>query len=146
MAAENEGFVAVYGIDGTIAFGGLAKTENIVKGANLTDNFRVAKLSKNGHIIGASADEHTQSATFTLVVYDPTASTSNLAAAKALVEMPAALGAVTADDFDVALYDGVWTYVGGGSVTQREDGHLEITLPCERYKQSDGTYKALSEL
>lgn len=138
--------MAVYGIDGTIAFGGIAAAENIVKGASLTDSFRIARLTKNGHIIGSSADERVRSVQFRITPYDPLTAPSSLTVAKTNAVLPAdEFDAVTAASFGLTDYDGEWSFVGG-SIEPREDGHLEIVITCEKYKQSDGSFKALHEL
>lgn len=145
MAATLAGKVAVYGMDGTVAFTGMVKTANILKGFSMTQSGREARLEKNGHVIGGARDVETRQISVSIVPYSSD-TTPTLAEAKALVVIPPLLGDITIDDFDITIFDGTWTSVGSPSVSPREDGYLEITLTGEQYLQADGTYKAMSQI
>lgn len=145
MAASLAGKVAVYGLDGTIAFSGMLKTVNIVKGFSWTQSAREARLEKNGHVIGAARDLAVRQITVTFVPYDSDA-TPTLAGACDVLQaaVPPALGDVTIADSDVTIFDGTWTAVGSVSINPREDGYAEVTVTAEQYLQSGGSYQALS--
>ena len=145
MSATLSGKFAVYGMDGTLAFTGLVKTANIVKTFSLGRSTRSARLEKNGHIVGGAEDIAVLQMTASFTPYSSDA-TPTLAEAKALVVLPPILGDITIDDFDITDADGTWTSVGTVTVNPREDGYLEMSVTGERYLQSDGTYKALSQV
>lgn len=148
MAANLEGKIAVYGIDGTIAFTGLVKTANIVKGFSFTQSAREARLEKNGHVIGGARDLSTRRISVTFCPFDPTSPGSALATAKDKLEasIPPELGDLTIADWDVTIFDGTWTAVGAINITTNESGYAEVTVEGEQYLQSDNTYKALSAI
>jgi hypothetical protein len=145
MAATLSGKIAVYGIDATIAFSGMLKTVAIVKGFGWTQSGREARLTKNGHVIGAAKDEMVRSISVTFVPYDSD-STPSLAGACDVLQaaIPPDLGDVVIADSDVTIFDGTWTAVGQVGITPREDGYAEVSVTCEQYKQSGGSYSALS--
>jgi hypothetical protein len=151
MAADLQGKVAVYGIDGTIAFTGLVKTVNIVKGFSFTQNAREARLEQNGHIIGGARDLSVRRISVTFCPFDSTAAGtpgSTLAVAKDNLQasIPPELGDLTIADWDVTIFDGTWTAVGAISITTNEAGYAEVTVEGEQYRQANGTYAALSAL
>lgn len=145
MAATLSGKIAVYGIDGAVAFTGMVKTANILKGFGFEQSQREARLEKGGHIIGGAADLVTRRISVTFVPYSSDGSPT-LAEAKALVVIPPVLGDVTISDFSISIFDDTYTAVGTVTATPSESGYLEMTLTAETYLQSDGTYKAMSEI
>ena len=145
MAASLSGKIAVYGVDGTLAYTGLIKTANVLKGTSVTRSSRSARLEKNGHVIGGAEDLVVLQMSASFLPYSSDTSPT-LAEAKGLVVFPGILSDITIDDYDIALFDGTWTHVGSPTVTTREDGYAEISITGERYLQADGTYKALSEV
>lgn len=146
MAADLAGKVGVYGIDGGLAYTGLVKTANILKGTSVSQTFREAQLEKAGLIIGKAGDLKKRNASFTLVVFASAATTSAaLTAAKALVVLPVPLGEITISDYSITLFDGAWTIVGDSTATAREDGYLEITCNGEQVWNGTG-YVAYSAL
>lgn len=145
MSASLSGKVAVYGMDGTVAFTGMVKTANILKGFSLTESGREARLEKNGHIIGGAKDIVTRSISITIIPYSAD-TTPTLAEAKALVVLPPDLGDIVIDDFGITIFNGTWTSVGSPTATPREDGYLEITLTGEQYKQSSGSFLPMSSI
>jgi hypothetical protein len=142
MAASLSGKVAVYGVDGTLAFTGMIKTANILKGGSITQSYREANLEKNGMIIGKAADMLVRQASFSFVPY-ASDGTPTLAEAKALILFPMPLALITIDDYDIAMFDGDWNCVGSSSVTTREDGYAEITVTGEQV-WNGSTFAALA--
>src|SRR5688500_14250273 len=111
MAASLAGKIAVYGIDGTLAFTGMIKGANILKSTSVTQSQREAQLEKQGLIIGKAADLIMRQASFSFVPYSSDG-TPTLAEAKALVLFPSPLGVLTVADYGITMFDGAWTCVG----------------------------------
>lgn len=145
MAATLSGKVAVYGIDATLAFTGMLKTFNILKGTSLSESGREAKLERNGHIVGGAKDLVTRQVSFTFVPYD-SSNPSTLATAKSKIVLPPVLGQLTVADSDITLLDGTWTSCGTPTISFREDGYAEITVTGEKYLQADATFKDLASI
>lgn len=145
MSATLGGKIAVYGIDGTLAYTGMAKTVNILKGFTLSESAREAELDKNGHIIGGARDNVRRQISVSFIPYDPS-NTSSLATAKSNVVLPPQLGQITIADWGITALNGTYTAKGTWTVSTREDGYLEISGTAENYLQADGTYKDLATI
>ena len=146
MAESQEGLAAVYNIDGTLAYTGVAKTANILTGYGFTETGRENNLVRQGHIIGAAKDERVRRISWTIEIYDPTTPASTEAAAKTATVLPPIFGDLVIDDFDVAFADGTWTIRGDVTWTPQDGGYATLSGTAEQYYQADTTWKALSQI
>lgn len=142
MSTDYIGAVAVHGVDGTLAFSGLLATANLLTDAQVTDQFDVGELGNgNSDTVGAAASNRRSEATFTIIPYD---SAGTLATARDNIKFPGKLATVTIAGFGSGgnLIDnvvGLWTYIGGGSMTLSKGGFVQITLPCRRWGEDPTT-------
>ena len=145
MAEEQQGIAAVYNLDGTLAYTGVAKTTNILTALSFTETGRENNLVRQGHIIGAAKDERIRRLSWSILIYDPTA-TSTEANARTATVLPPTFGDLTLDDTDVLFVDGTWTIRGDVTYQMQDGGYATISGTAEQYYQSDATWKALSQL
>lgn len=129
----------LWGNSGTVAYTGLASTDNSVRGgARLRDEIRVSDARDGGGRIFASnvtRDQHT-------VTWDLTPkSVTSLAAAQGLVVLPAPGAVVTIAGIGNAIFDGTWNYVGGGEIVlgASDEEPIVISGVTLRRVSSNGT-------
>ncbi len=112
------GTAAIYGLDGTLAWSGVATTDNEAQSASLQDSCDKAEL-KDG--TGATIGKRYYNRRHTLTV-------EVVPLSKAKATLPALGALVTLAGFGIggaSLYDGNWNYDGEGSI---EPGQGEVPL------------------
>lgn len=104
----------IWGNSGTVAYTGLASTDNSVRGgARLRDEIRASDARDgNGRIFASNVTRDQQTVTWDLTPK----SVTSLAAAQGLVVLPAPGAVVTIAGINNAIFDGSWNYVGGGEI------------------------------
>lgn len=138
------GKAAVFGLDGTMAYTGLATTENEPQSIDYTDQFTTATLKdKKGWTKGMAATDRQGQLTITFYPFDP-ASPSVLATARSKVVLPAMLATVTLASFSVDEIDGTYNYIGGGKIRLSNEGYIAMDLPLSRFGSDPTTSAALA--
>lgn len=134
------GKVAVYGIQGTVAFTGLLVTENKLVDWDFSDSADAGETktgSNHFHSVSSSGDM--AKANITIIPFDPD-TPGTLATAKSKIVLPAALAKVTITAPALPI-NGDWHYARakGGSVKPDSSGQaLKVSLPLERFDTGDG--------
>src|SRR4051794_38851432 len=98
MAETQQGVAAIYNIDGTLAYTGVPKTANILNSFSFTETGREGRLARQGHIIGMAKDERVRRISWSILIYDATA-TSTEANAKTATVLPPVFDDLVIADF-----------------------------------------------
>jgi len=132
--ATQIGVVTVFAIDGTLAYTGLASTDNIIEGAGLEDDCdEIERRDKSGEVVGVRTYNENKRIEISFLPSKP-AGTGAIAAAKANVVLPARGAKVTLASFAGSVFnDTTWLYIRGGRIEQTNEGELKMTLPLRRY-------------
>lgn len=129
------------GVQGTVAFTGMATTVNKLKGWSLTESATGGETKDgDGNFLNVSTSGRMHKCSVSVIPFD-SASPGTLAGVKANVVLPVPMAKVTIAGSGIALFDGDWHYAkdGGASVRASNDGNsLEIELPLERYEPTGG--------
>jgi hypothetical protein len=135
MAAPTQiGTVTVWGIDGTVAYTGLASTDNILEAANLEDDIdEFERKDAQAEVVGLRLYNPCKKVELTFYPSKP-AGSGAIAAAKANVVLPAKGAKVTLAGFAGSVYnDTTWLYIKGGRIEEGNEGEAKIVLPLRRY-------------
>lgn len=129
------GTVTVWGIDGTVAYSGLASTENLPETVSLEDGTdeHESKDAK-GEVVGLKLFNPVARAT--VKVYpSKAAGTGAIAAARANIILPVKGAKVTLAGFHAnsGLNSSAWIYAGGGSQEYNNVGEVALNLPLRKY-------------
>ena len=133
------GYVTVWGIDGTMAYTGMATTDNILEGMSYEDGTKEHETKdKQGETIGLRLWDPKK--TLTVNFYPgKVAGTGAIAAAKLNADLPAKGAKVTIAAMQAAaspVFDpnsASWLYVGGGRIEFANEGECKMVLPLRRY-------------
>lgn len=136
------GAIGVFGVDGTVQWTGVVSGIVKLAGLQLTDNVAKAVLKNGkGRTIGKTAYDREHAVAIRVIPCDEA---GNLATVKSNVVLPAPLALVTVAGHSIAIFDGNYNYEGGGTVGVTQEGYLEMTLPCSRVADANGTMVALT--
>jgi len=130
------GRAVVFTVEGSIAYTGVAVSQNSIQSASLSDEFDLIEVrNQRGQTMTQMAINMRQRMTIEMI---PTAAigTNTQAAAAQSVELPDPLTRVTLDGFELPEFNGFWNYLGGGSIGLSNQGTVTMTLPLGR---PDGT-------
>ena len=127
----------------TVAFAGVATTQNELTGLQFRDNFDKADIKgANGRTVTRGATNRRQTITID-ILYKSDAGGPTRALADAVTALPAMFGIVTLGGFNNALIDGTWNYEEGtfqdSNTTERK-----ATLTLSRQETSGGTMAAMT--
>ncbi len=133
------GYVTVWGIDGTMAYTGMATADNILEGMSYEDGTKEHETKdKQGETIGLRLWDPKK--TLTVNFYPgQAAGTGSIAAAKLEVDLPARGSKVTIASMPAAgspVFDTngtTWLYVGGGRIEFGNEQECKMVLPLRRY-------------
>ena len=129
------GNATIYGVDGTVAYGTVAITDNYMQSVNLTDDVDTAEArDQKGNVFGYNLYNFRRTATFEIIFID---STEAGAAVEAVLPTPGAIITIdqdteAGDSLPVVLV-GTWNYIGGGSISGSNTDLMRMSLPCSRY-------------
>lgn len=133
MSKLLHGRAAIYGIDGTIAYTGVASTEAEIQGMNLTDDFDSTDLmNRDAEVIGTASRNPRQSITVDVVIVQAPGGGQSIATAKGNFALPAQMAIVALADFGITALNGDWNYAGGGTAAFTTDGYMRLSLPLRR--------------
>jgi len=130
------GRAVVFTVEGTMAYTGVAVSQNSIQSASLSDEFDLLEVrNQRGQTITQMAINIRHRITIEMI---PTAvaGTNTQAAAALAVELPEPLTLVTLAGFELPEFNGNWNYLGGGSIGLSNQGTISMTLPLGR---PDGT-------
>jgi hypothetical protein len=135
------GQATVHGIDGTLAYTGVATTDNIIDSVNFVDGVKEQEvLDGKGEVVGLKLWQKKRTITIKFYPSEPAAAGA-VATAKtnavlpaigskvAIAAMPPVVG--TADS--AVINSAKWIYAGGGSYDFTREGDLVMTLPLRLY-------------
>lgn len=139
MAAPTQiGTVTVWGVDGTLAYTGLASTDNVLEGIDLSDDAEVTRRRDNlGETKGLLIWDPVKRITITFVPSDP----SDISDAQDNIVLPAKGSTVTLAAFPAnsGLNETTWIYEQGGSIAFTNEGEVKMTLPLTKYNTDIST-------
>lgn len=144
MATKLIGTAVVFAMDGrTVAFSGVATTQNEPTGANLRDGFDKADIKgRDGRTISRGAANRRHLLTVDILFKDESGSPTR-ASADAVTKLPAMFGTVTLAGFNNTLYDGDWNYEEG-TLAVSNTSEQKATLTLSRMEKADGTVGAMT--
>ncbi len=129
------GNATIYGVDGTVAYGTVAITDNYMQSVNLTDDVDTTEArDQKGNVFGYNLYNFRRTATFEIIFIDTTEAG---AAVEAVLPTPGSIitiaqDAESGDSLPVVLV-GTWNYIGGGSISGSNTDLMRMTLPCSQY-------------
>lgn len=139
MAAPTQiGVVTVWGVDGTLAYTGLASTDNVLESVDLNDEAEVTRRRDNlGETKGVLIWDPRKTITVTFYPSDP----SDISDSKDNIVLPAKGSTVTLASFPTnsGLNETTWIYEQGGSIGFTNEGEAKITLPLVKYNTDIST-------
>lgn len=133
------GYVTVWGIDGTMAYTGMATADNILEQLSYEDTTKEHETKdKQGETIGLKLWDPKKMLTINFFPAKA-AGGGSIAAAKLVVDLPARGSKVTvaamvgagSPVFD--LNGTTWLYVGGGRIELNQENEVKMVLPLRRY-------------
>ena len=129
------GNATIYGVDGTVAYGTVAVTDNYMQSVNLTDDVDTTEArDQKGNVFGYNLYNFRRTATFEIIFIDATEAG---AAAEAVLPTPGAIITIAQDtesgDSLPAVLVGTWNYIGGGSISGSNTDLMRMSLPCSQY-------------
>lgn len=130
------GQVTVRGLDGTVAFSGMATTNNklIARSFQKLTDENEAKDGK-GAVFSKAYMNRRRKLTIDIIPFD--AATNTLAAAKAKVLLLDNGAKVTIASSSIALFDGDWHLTGTPSIREANDGtSLVISMEIEQFTEN----------
>lgn len=138
------GTAVVFAMDGrTVAFSGLATTQNEPTAANLRDGFdKVDIKGASGRAIARGGANRRQTITVD-VLFKETTGTPTRALADANVKVPAMFGLVTLAGFNNALLDGTWNYEEG-TIAMSNSGECKASLTLSRMETAAGAMASMT--
>lgn len=138
------GTAIVFGTDGrTVAFSGVATTQNELTGLQFRDAFdKVDVKGGSGRTIARGAANRRQTITID-VTFKSDAGSPTRALADAQTALPGMFGIVTLGGFNNALIDGTWNYEEG-SFQDSNSADRKATLTLSRMETSGGTMAAMT--
>ena len=131
----------VFGLDGTLAYTGLATTANELRSLEYRDEVKRTDVQdKKGQTVGVMLYDPNPKITITFYPCQPAGAASILGAQTNSV-LPALGAKVTLAAFppvvgtaeSTVIKSLKWIYLGGGSYRFSNDGVLEMTLPLEKF-------------
>ena len=138
------GEAVVFAMDNrTVAFSGVATTQNEPTGLNLRDSFDKADVKgRDGRTISRGAANRRHTITVEITFKD-TAGSPTRASADAVAKLPAKFGIVTLAAFNNSLFDGDWNYEDG-TIAHSANGEAKATLTLARMEKADGSMGAMT--
>jgi len=137
MAAPTNyiGIVTVFGIDGTIAYTGLATTDSLLESASLEDTTEEHEAKDRwGEVVGMKLFNPRTNITINFYPAKE-AGSGAIAAAKDNVALPAKGSKVTIADMPGSAFDGTtWLYIQGGTIELTNTGDAKMVLPLRKYR------------
>jgi len=140
------GNATIYGVDGTVAYGTVAVTDNYMQSVNLTDDADTTEArDQKGNVFGYNLYNFRRTATFEIIFID---TTEEGAAIEAVLPTPGAIVTIAQDtesgDSLPAVLVGTWNYIGGGTLSGSNSDLMRMSLPCSQYNNdSSGDTVAL---
>jgi hypothetical protein len=126
------GRATVFTASGTVAFTGVATTQNEVQNVSLSDEFDlVESRNRLGQTITQMAINVRQRLTVEITPHAITSSNTQAEAATA-VALPEPLALVALASFEAGEFNGDWNYLGGGSIGLTNTGAITMSLPLGR--------------
>jgi hypothetical protein len=137
MSAESQiGRVIIFGLDGTVAYTGVATTENEPQSMSYDDSVEVHRSKdRKGEVIGAQFFNPVKK--ISINFFPCTAAGDTKAHAQAKMVLPA-IGAVVAlaawpvPSTGEILNNTKWIYFGGGKIDFSNEDSVKMVLPLER--------------
>jgi hypothetical protein len=134
------GYATIHGLDGTLAYTGLAVTDNLLESLSYQDLCKeMETLDGKGEVVGLKLWQKKKTCTIKFYPGED-ALAGAVAAAKLNAVLPAIGSKVTLAAFPpvVATAESIinsakWIYAGGGSYDFTREGDLVLTLPLRRY-------------
>lgn len=138
------GTAVVFAMDGrTVAFSGVATTQNELTGLQFRDTFDKADIKgANGRTIARGGTNRRQTITVD-VLYKTEAGSPTRALADAVTALPAQFGIVTLGGFNNVLIDGTWNYEEG-SFQDSNSTERKATLTLARMEKADGSMGSMA--
>lgn len=131
------GKAIVWGINGTMAYTGMATTANEPQSVDYTETYEEHESkSKAGETVGLYLFNKKEDLTIDFYPCDP----SVTATAEAAIVLPAIGAKVTIAAMKGAvLNDSIWIYKGGGKISEGFDHEVKMTLPLRQYSSDIST-------
>jgi hypothetical protein len=146
MSAQLTGKVAVFNINGTLAFTGsgmLATDEMTKRSATLSASSTATDLDDdNGDVIATAYTKRMRSVDITFVPYDPD-TPGSLAGLEAKIKLPVEGSIVTLAGWDSPDFNGDWNFASG-EITPQKGDYLQIRVRLERKGNASGVPAALT--
>lgn len=134
------GRAVVFGIDGTVAYTGMATTGNEPENLEYTENYKTHETrAKDGETIGLVFYDKQEELT---IDFFPCAAAGvgAIATAKANIVLPAIGAKVTIAAMSGSVAnDTTWLYVGGGKIRWENENIVKMTLPLKQFSTDIGT-------
>lgn len=136
------GAVYVWGLDGNLAYTGMAVNQNEPQKLSYQDDIsRHNSKDRKGQTIGVQLYDPNPKASVTFMPRSAATGAGQIALAKNTVVLPARGSKVTLSGFppnpltaeDVSINSAKWIYLGGGSIDSTNEGEVTMTLPLERF-------------
>jgi hypothetical protein len=130
------GKAAIYGIDGKLAYSGVASTKTQLGGVSLSAEANVGFLQgTNADTIGAAASNQRETLSIDFV---PTAAPGDqtYAGGVAALQKPANLAIVTLSEFGHLDFDGDWNFGGSWTVGFTPEGYVRATMNLLRFNNA----------
>ncbi len=135
------GTVTVHGIDGTLAYTGLATAKNLLRKVSYKDTIQKKQTKDSkAKTVGVKGWDPSPEISISFAPCEP-AGSGSIAAAKTRVVIPAFGSKVTLAGFppDAATAEGVsfnsakWLYLGGGSIEVGDEDDIMINLDLTKF-------------
>lgn len=133
------GLVTIHGIDGNLAYTGLATTENTIESVSLQDLSKEHEtLDSKGDVKGLKLWQGRRN--LTIKFYPTMAAGSSIATTKTKAVLPAVGSKVTIAGMppvvgtaETVMNSVSWIYAGGGTYDLTQEGDLVMSLPLRKY-------------
>ena len=137
MAAPTHyiGTVTVWGLDGTMAYTGIATTANLLESASYEDTTEEHEAKDRwGEVVGVKLFNPRENLTINFFP-SSVAGSASIAAAAANVLLPPKGAKVTIADMPGSHLDAAtWLYLGGGNIELSNSGDVKMVLPLRKYR------------
>jgi len=144
MASKLIGTAVVFAMDGrTVAFAGVATTQNEPSAMNLRDAFdKVDIRGRDNRTIARGASNRRHTVTVDILFKDEAANATR-ATADGVAKLPGPFGTVTLAGFNNTLLDGDWNYEEG-TIADSSGAERKATLTLVRMEKADGSLAAMT--
>lgn len=134
------GEVFIFGLDGTLAYSGMATSGNEPQRGSYQDEIsRHDSKNKKGETIGVQLFNPNPKITITFMPKADSTGAGAIADAKSNMVLPAKGSKVTLAGFppvvgsDGTINSAQWLYLGGGAIELTNEAEVVMTLPLERF-------------